>query len=77
MAKVMVSLPDELVASIDAEAKRLGTTRSGLLRVYADEALRRRAGERAERIAEILAAAPAIESGGRGIDELKRLRPSP
>ena len=73
----MVSLPDELVASIDAEARRLGTTRSGLLRAYADEALRRRAGDLAERVAEILATAPAIERGRRVIDELKRLRPSP
>ena len=31
MAKVMVSIPDELLARIDAEAKRQGTTRSGLL----------------------------------------------
>ena len=27
----MVSIPDELLAQIDAEAKRQGTTRSGLL----------------------------------------------
>ena len=71
----MVSLPDELIASIDAEARRLGTTRSGLLRSYADEALRRRAQERAVRIEQIMAAAPAVEHGGRGVDELKRLRP--
>ncbi|MBN8868796.1 MAG: ribbon-helix-helix protein, CopG family [Solirubrobacterales bacterium] len=31
MAKVMVSIPDELLARIDAEAKRQGTSRSGLL----------------------------------------------
>ncbi len=31
MAKVMVSLPDELMGQLDAEAKRRGTTRSGLL----------------------------------------------
>ena len=31
MAKVMVSLPDELLAQLDAEAKRRSTTRSGLL----------------------------------------------
>ena len=75
MGKVMVSLPDELIASIDAEARRLGTTRSGLLRSYADEALRRRAQERADRIEQVMATAPAVERGGRGVDELKRLRP--
>ncbi|MDP9397392.1 MAG: ribbon-helix-helix domain-containing protein [Actinomycetota bacterium] len=31
MAKVMVSLPDELLARIDAEARRRETTRSALL----------------------------------------------
>jgi predicted transcriptional regulator len=32
MAKVMVSLPDEVLARIDNEARRRGTTRSALLR---------------------------------------------
>ena len=32
MAKVMVSLPDEVLARIDGEARRRGTTRSALLR---------------------------------------------
>jgi hypothetical protein len=35
MAKVMVSFPDELLARIDAEARRRGTTRSGLLQLAA------------------------------------------
>ncbi|MGH7904680.1 MAG: CopG family transcriptional regulator [Candidatus Dormibacteraceae bacterium] len=37
MAKVMVSFPDEVLARIDREAQRRGTSRSGLLR---DAALR-------------------------------------
>ncbi len=32
MAKVMVSLPDDVLARIDDEAERRGTTRSALLR---------------------------------------------
>lgn len=32
MAKVMVSLPDDVLARIDVEAERRGTTRSALLR---------------------------------------------
>ncbi len=32
MAKVMISLPDEDLARIDAEAARRGTSRSGLMR---------------------------------------------
>jgi len=31
MAKVMVSIPDDLLTEIDLEAKRQGTSRSGLL----------------------------------------------
>jgi hypothetical protein len=31
MAKVMVSLPDELLGALDAEAQRRGTSRSALL----------------------------------------------
>lgn len=31
MAKVMISLPDELLGQLDEEARRRGTTRSGLL----------------------------------------------
>jgi hypothetical protein len=35
MAKVMVSLPDDLLGALDAEAKRRGTTRSALLQAGA------------------------------------------
>ncbi len=31
MAKVMISMPDELLAAVDAEATRRGVTRSALL----------------------------------------------
>jgi hypothetical protein len=31
MAKVMVSIPDDLLADIDRQARQRGTTRSGLL----------------------------------------------
>lgn len=39
MAKVMVSLPDDLLGAIDAEAKRRHTTRSALLRAGAQREL--------------------------------------
>jgi len=39
MAKVMVSLPDDLLARIDAEAARLGLTRSALLRLAGEKEL--------------------------------------
>lgn len=42
MAKVMVSLPDDLLAEIDAEAKRRSSTRSALLSSAARRELARR-----------------------------------
>jgi metal-responsive CopG/Arc/MetJ family transcriptional regulator len=42
MAKVMVSLSDELLAQIDAEAKRRSTSRSALLASAARRELTRR-----------------------------------
>lgn len=73
MAKVMVSLPDELLSTLDVEARRLRTTRSGLLRGYAEQALRHRSEARAARVEGLMAHAGA--HGGAGVDELKRLRP--
>ncbi|MGL5862409.1 MAG: hypothetical protein ACRCY9_14245 [Phycicoccus sp.] len=42
MSKVMVSLADELLAEIDAEAKRRSTSRSALLATAARRELARR-----------------------------------
>ncbi len=66
MAKVTVSLPDDLLGEIDAEVRRRGTTRSGLLRTFAAEALNRRGSRRAERIAEIMQ--EATPHGGDGLN---------
>jgi metal-responsive CopG/Arc/MetJ family transcriptional regulator len=41
MSKVMVSLPDDLLVQLDAEAKRRSTSRSGLLAVAARRELAR------------------------------------
>jgi len=41
MAKVMISLPDDLLARIDGEAQRRGETRSGFLRNVASRQLSR------------------------------------
>lgn len=73
MAKVMVSLPDDLLGSLDAEVARRGTTRSGLLRHYVDEGLRQRGAQRARRV-EALMGTPGLH-GGKGVEELKRRRP--
>jgi len=70
MAKVMVSLPDDLLHAVDAEASRRGTTRSGLLRDLAEETLRRRTARRAERMQEIRQAPGERRSHGGGVAKL-------
>ncbi|TME38408.1 MAG: ribbon-helix-helix protein, CopG family [Chloroflexi bacterium] len=45
MAKVMISIPDELLARVDAEARRRMTTRSGLLALAISRELERRDAE--------------------------------
>lgn len=42
MAKVMVSLPDELLEQVDAEVRRRSTSRSALLALAARRELERR-----------------------------------
>ncbi len=74
MAKVMVSLPDDLLGSLDAEAARRNTSRSGLLRDYVNEGLRRRGQERACRVQQVMS--EAGHHGGDGVRELKRQRPT-
>lgn len=74
MAKVMVSLPDDLLGSLDAEAARRSTTRSGLLRDYVNEGLRHRGHERARRVQQLIG--EAGHHGGNGVDDLKHHRPT-
>ncbi len=59
MAKVMVSFPDDLLAQVDAEAQRRGTTRSGLLQVAA----RREVGDLGLPKAEILSRLDRLAAG--------------
>lgn len=76
MAKVMVSLPDDLLRAVDVEAGRRGTTRSGFLRELAEETLQRRSVRRAERMAEIGALDGPLVGHGGGVAELvKTTRP--
>ena len=74
MAKVMVSMPDDLLSEVDAEASRLGTTRSAVLRRFADSALRER---RADRAAAMHALLRHPEShGGAAAERVKAGRPT-
>lgn len=77
MAKVMMSLPDDLLRAVDVEAGRRGTSRSGLLRELAEERLRRLSIRRAERMAEIEALRGAAGHGGKVAELLKASRPEP
>ena len=70
VAKVMVSLPDDLLKAVDIEAERRGTTRSGLLRELAEETLRRRTAHRVERMAQIDDLDGPITGHGGGVAEL-------
>jgi metal-responsive CopG/Arc/MetJ family transcriptional regulator len=75
MAKVMVSLPDDLLKAVDVEAARRGTTRSGLLREMAEETLRRRSAHRARRMAQISGNSPSMGHGGDVAQLVKATRP--
>jgi metal-responsive CopG/Arc/MetJ family transcriptional regulator len=78
MAKVMVSLPDDLLRAVDIEADRRGTTRSGLLRELAEETLHRRSVQRAERMAQVDNVDRPRTGYGGGVGELvKANRPEP
>jgi metal-responsive CopG/Arc/MetJ family transcriptional regulator len=73
MAKVMVSLPDDLLWAVDVEAERRGTTRSGLLRELAEETLRQRSVRRAERMADVDKMDRLLMGHGGGVAELVKV----
>ncbi len=74
MAKVMISLPDELLARVDARASAQGSTRSATIRELAEVGL----SERQRRLADRMAAleGPAQGHGGNAVRELKAGRPA-
>ena len=71
----MVSMPDELLAEVDAEANRAGTSRSAVLRGFADTALRRRRADRAAAMRTLLR--EAAPHGGGAAEQVKATRPAP
>jgi metal-responsive CopG/Arc/MetJ family transcriptional regulator len=75
MAKVMVSMPDDLLAEVDAEASRAGTSRSAVMRDFADAALRRRRADRAAAMKSLLC--QASPHGGNAAEQVKATRPGP
>lgn len=73
MAKVMVSMPDDLLSEVDAEASRLGTTRSAVLRGFADAAMRKRRTDRASAMRALLTT--SSHHGGASAQLVKDTRP--
>lgn len=73
MAKVMISLPDELLARVDARATQRGSNRSATLRELAEQALGERERLLAKRMAEL--DGKARGHGGDVVDQLKATRP--
>lgn len=72
MAKVMVSLPDELLRRLDQRARERRTTRSGLLRELSERELARSEGERATILSELLGEPGSY--GGSSVPEIRRAR---
>ena len=66
-------MPNELLREVDAEARRLGSTRSAVLRGFADTALRRRREDRALAMRNLLG--EAAPHGGRAAELVKETRP--
>jgi len=69
----MISLPDELLARLDAQAMERGSTRSATIRDLAEAALGERERLLAERMAEL--GEHAAAHGGDVVDQLKAGRP--
>jgi metal-responsive CopG/Arc/MetJ family transcriptional regulator len=75
VAKVMISLPDDLLARFDEHARRQGTTRSGLLRELAERELRSDRDGRRRTLERVLAqSAPQGGDNARNVRELRRAR---
>lgn len=71
----MVSLPDNLLSEVDAEARRVGTTRSAIMREFAGMALRKRRENRAAAMRALLG--DPAPHGGSAAARVKEMRPGP
>lgn len=71
----MISLPDELLARVDAEAKRRGTSRSAVIRACAEQEFDRRNERLAARMRE-LDAEQVGNYGGNGVELIRAARRS-
>jgi metal-responsive CopG/Arc/MetJ family transcriptional regulator len=72
MARVTISLPDELLARLDERARRCGSTRSGLLRELAQRELAN--GDERRRAALMRAFEHAGSHGGESVRHVREQR---
>ena len=64
MAKIMISIPDDLLAELDRSARVRGATRSGVLQALAAEYLRQERDAQSHRIARLLDAPGRYDGSG-------------
>jgi metal-responsive CopG/Arc/MetJ family transcriptional regulator len=74
VAKVMISMPDELLARIDAQVKSEHATRSEFLRRLAERELAQEHRQRRKRIEELLG--EPVSLGGDGVKLIREDRES-
>jgi metal-responsive CopG/Arc/MetJ family transcriptional regulator len=74
VAKVMISMPDELLARVDAEAERSKRSRSAVIREFAAAGLEDRSAALAERMRALNVGAKP--RGGDVVSQLKSSRPN-
>lgn len=72
MAKVMISMPDQLLARVDEHARQRGVTRSGLLRELSERELAANGQVRRQAIRSLLNA--AVAHGGNNARHIREQR---
>ena len=74
MAKVMVSMPDDLLERLDRRARERGTTRSGLLQELTEREVSLEEGKQRRRIDELLAGTASYD--GQAAAHIREMRDS-
>jgi predicted DNA-binding protein len=74
VAKVMISIPDELLERVDAYAKKSAETRSGFLQRLAERAIAEDSASRRRELEDLLG--PAVDLGGNAAELIRQSRDS-
>jgi len=74
MAKVMISIPDDLLSRLDAQARSTRETRSGLLQRLAEEHLAGESEAKRRELEELLG--PSMDFGGNAAQIIREARDS-